>query len=1348
MKVQFFVWVAFLFFSLSAFSAAPDCSKIITPKEYLYKGDFDTSSPAEKIYNFQKIRSDLKSSLINSSKGFEAKTSCLHSLYVKGIDDASTYWAERGKREKCFVPKNPKDPSNSDFKVPKTRPPECPESTWKEFKKSGQYLKNLQTELRNDLKIIADKLSDNDDDIRNCTQNPNSKKSAAAHLAKTAEEAKENLCCGKKNEPDSGAVYAVYPDISHAECVEKTVDRGSLGIKGILACTANMAKRMILGIWEGIKAMGSGVASGFQFGAKFISSPFETMKASAAEAMGAYSAVKELVTNDDARDQFMMNMASSVDGFLTSRGNVFNQCLNDYEKSQYICEVTGDILGGLADLGGVLKAIKLFRNGKAAGEIAALLNKSKSGAAVLKKMKKAEDITLKAAETTKNATQKVRKTAGRLAKNTRAIALASALLAKEAAFETKLSKALRKEKSAVVQAEKKSNGPNPNPDETTRSTDESMPPLAEENRAIQGTSPQVLNTDSPPPLIEARAEAEIKAVPTQPTSPAREVEFDSESPALSASSEKPTRPAEVQVVPTPKKPEEPVLRLTAQGPRPSPTSPQPPSPARQVGTPSPTNSPALDEQLRTAQVRTRGFEIEANRAEEVARNNPFNSTLNSEASSLRISADQAKLRELKIKREVENNNASAPSIASTNVEALNQGEHLSRRDFNDNKKQSQAGRLGITNHNLIAAQDYTVRYSTRDVATAMNKILPDSKVDYQAMQRMMAYKTDSGFIDSQALKAGQAFVDEINAKGGSDYIKSLKHLTKEESDMLNHYLDRVPEYVRQQPGKRNQPNFARSSEGAEHKAKSEAASAKAWEAEQRAGLEQTLNSKKTLELDLKLSQRSTLRLEQKAREAEEVARRNPLNSELRSDASSMRIDANQEKQKALQLEQQLKKHDEAANKYASEIERVSGERPVIPKKQEIPNTNQALANLPATKVPNRTYDSTNVEDLNQRENLSRSQFNTKQKESQSHDLGITDVNRMHAQDYTVRYTNGSVAATMGKVLPDSKVNVKDLRRMLAYKTDSGFIDSQALKAGQTFIDEINAKGGSAYIKSLKHLTKEESDMLNHYLDRVPEYVRQQTGKRDLPNLARSSEGAEHKAKSEAASAKAWESEQRSALEKSLQEKRITEIQLKSSQGSIQSLEQKAKAAEDLANRYPLNAELRDDASFLRSDLAEAKNKSLLLERTLTRHNDAAKKHADEIERITGERPVIQPTPKPSVAATPTIPTPAAVKTPPPQVIHTTNVEDLNQRDNLSRSQFNTKQKESQSHDLGITDVNRMHAQDYTVRYTNSSVTATMGKVLPDSKVNVKDLRRMLAYKTDSGFIDSQALKAGQTFIDE
>lgn len=412
-----FIYVLCASFSVQANTSG--CDQKINRQSYMHKGSADSGTPANKLYNFEKLRKDLKEQMISADKIDDKKIMCMHELFTKGIADSSRYWANRGASEGCF----------RGDKIPPTRPESCSESTWKEFRKSRQYLKGLQEELKKDLQPLAAAVSKGKEINPACAPSKPMKKEPVAELFKTAEEARTNLCCGSPGD-NSGAVRAVYSGINFNQCLAKIKETNEeiATAKGLAMCSANIVAEAVKTIWDSIKGLWNSIS----------------------EFSGMMSTMKELITNKDAREQFVNNLQKTIKEFLNSRGVTFNQCLNQYEQSMYICEVTGSVIGAMVDIGAVAKLYKIIRTGKAAGEISDFLRKSPKGAAVLDSLKKAEDFTAstagKAKTVAKDAADKV---VQQLAKDTRAYTLAAQMLAKDISFDFALRSELRKPKTEV-----------------------------------------------------------------------------------------------------------------------------------------------------------------------------------------------------------------------------------------------------------------------------------------------------------------------------------------------------------------------------------------------------------------------------------------------------------------------------------------------------------------------------------------------------------------------------------------------------------------------------------------------------------------------------------------------------------------------------------------------------------------------------------------------------------------------------------------------------------------------------------------------------------------------------------
>jgi hypothetical protein len=133
------------------------------------------------------------------------------------------------------------------------------------------------------------------------------------------------------------------------------------------------------------------------------------------------------------------------------------------------------------------------------------------------------------------------------------------------------------------------------------------------------------------------------------------------------------------------------------------------------------------------------------------------------------------------------------SSATNTVRSLNEKEGLTKR-MTDRQKADAARELGITNDNRIAEMDFKPAFMQKDVEKVFQKVLPEgSKVDVKELRKMMSFAPESGY--NLELAQAEKFVKTIEEAGGVARLNTAG-LNAQEMRILNHYLERVPEYAK------------------------------------------------------------------------------------------------------------------------------------------------------------------------------------------------------------------------------------------------------------------------------------------------------------------------------------------------------------------------------------------------------------------------------------------------------------------------------------------------------------------------------------------------------------------------
>ncbi len=285
-------------------------------------------------YNFNKIAQDMISEIEVSPGSSDAK--CLSDLYENEMAKTGQAVGEAYLKSSCQAS------CKANIEIQK------------------KQLDQLDLEYRKDLKAVSSSKS----------PAPEKCDSGSGPL-EALKEAKNSLCCGNKSENGTGSVRGIYPDITYQGCLAKTnpTNKDAASIASGGQCLANVLKEGITAVWNNLTSI--------------LTIP--------AELWAAKAQIWQLITNSDARAEFAKKMMSLIGKFVTDRVESVNSCLNPYEKTQFICKLSGQILGELVTPGSILKLFKMLKNvNKAGGLIEGALSESVKGKAILVNIEKAK----------------------------------------------------------------------------------------------------------------------------------------------------------------------------------------------------------------------------------------------------------------------------------------------------------------------------------------------------------------------------------------------------------------------------------------------------------------------------------------------------------------------------------------------------------------------------------------------------------------------------------------------------------------------------------------------------------------------------------------------------------------------------------------------------------------------------------------------------------------------------------------------------------------------------------------------------------------------------------------------
>lgn len=253
-----------------------------------------------------------------------------------------------------------------------------------EMEKTGQtageaYLKSTcQDSCKANIRNQKEKLDKLDNDFKKQIASVNFNTLSAPEKCisvigpvETLKEAKNSLCCGNKSESGTGSVRGIYPEITYQVCLEKTnpTNKEAAGVGSAGQCLANVIKEGMTAVWNNLTSI--------------LTIP--------SELWAAKSQIWQLMTNSDARAEFAKKMMSLIGKFVTDRVDSVKSCLNPYEKTQFICKLSGQILGELVTPGSILKLFKILKNvSQAGGLIESALSETVKGKAILGNIEKAK----------------------------------------------------------------------------------------------------------------------------------------------------------------------------------------------------------------------------------------------------------------------------------------------------------------------------------------------------------------------------------------------------------------------------------------------------------------------------------------------------------------------------------------------------------------------------------------------------------------------------------------------------------------------------------------------------------------------------------------------------------------------------------------------------------------------------------------------------------------------------------------------------------------------------------------------------------------------------------------------
>lgn len=374
--------IKFLIFSLTIFftnilwarqefKVSAECGKKYGPN-YVTKGDFFSADPGGKTYNLSRLTNDIENEMLHSTEALdEEKIKCLNEVFNKAKEDASTYWANRAIKESCL---------SEDNTLPDTQPESCPDSTWKEYKKSIQDITRNENKYNRVLETCAKSASGKS----YCSQSDSELKKLRDNAEELAAVGSSG-CCDEKN----GSAYRVLKTFYTfefgtsnnektlmKECLKRTTPEKDSLAYNLAAGTVECAKNLAFGIIESIK------------------------KFSSLLDLGLWSELGRVLFTSQGRSEIMSKLATiakEIGSQIAAQFEATTSCFNNYYKAQNICKLTSSIITDFllgAGAGKLIKSVLIpfLKGGMKASEAAALmLKESKVAKDIATKMKPISD---------------------------------------------------------------------------------------------------------------------------------------------------------------------------------------------------------------------------------------------------------------------------------------------------------------------------------------------------------------------------------------------------------------------------------------------------------------------------------------------------------------------------------------------------------------------------------------------------------------------------------------------------------------------------------------------------------------------------------------------------------------------------------------------------------------------------------------------------------------------------------------------------------------------------------------------------------------------------------------------
>lgn len=275
-------------------------------------------SPPEQMYKFDAI----KTQLIQSIRQQRNSAQCYTDFYQNALTENSQYWGRTLALEGCVVNDNGTISSTSTLSALGVT---C--NSANAARNSLERMNRLDQQLRGENQAIQEASEVLEDAAAEARAGGTGAEACQARRAPTAtaEQLRENICCGPTARSAAGAIGALEPGITRNSCLSKIrpTNRRILSGGALGSCLAGIAR-------SAINTFISNIGS-------IVSLP--------GQLWAARAQIWSLMTSAAAREKFMQQIKQAVQQFIGDRVNAVRSCYNGYEIAQYGCRVAGQLVG-------------------------------------------------------------------------------------------------------------------------------------------------------------------------------------------------------------------------------------------------------------------------------------------------------------------------------------------------------------------------------------------------------------------------------------------------------------------------------------------------------------------------------------------------------------------------------------------------------------------------------------------------------------------------------------------------------------------------------------------------------------------------------------------------------------------------------------------------------------------------------------------------------------------------------------------------------------------------------------------------------------------------------------------